>query len=156
MIDGLEPIIAIEVPQDSKPSKYPPHLAKALAGRQKRALGDAFGLTRYGVNLTVLPPGAQSALLHRHTDQEEFVYILEGRPTLRTEDAEIELLPGTCIGFLPNGAAHHLVNLTSQEVRYLEVGDRSEADRVEYPEDDLIAERAEGAWRLLHQDGSPW
>ncbi len=156
MSERTKPRLAMEIPPRTKASNYPQQFAHAVAGRQKRALGDAFGLTRYGVNLTVLPPGVQSALLHRHTDQEEFVYVLEGRPTLRTEEGQFELSPGMCIGFLPNGPAHHLVNLTSEEARYLEVGDRSEADRGEYPEDDLVAERAGGAWRFLHRDGTPW
>lgn len=156
MSEYPKPVLATAVPPRTKPSNYPPHFAEMVAGRQKRALGDAFGLTRYGVNLTILPPGVQSALLHRHSDQEEFIYVLEGRPTLRTEDGEIQLAPGMCVGFLPNGAAHHLINLGLEEARYLEVGDRSEADRGEYPEDDLVAERAEGAWRFLHKDGTPW
>lgn len=156
MSEAIKPKLATEIPPRTKASNYPRQFAHAVAGRQKRALGDAFGLTKYGVNLTVLPPGVQSALLHRHTDQEEFVYILEGRPILRTDDGEFELSPGMCIGFLPNGPAHHLINRTSEEARYLEVGDRSEGDRGEYPEDDLVAERFEGAWRFLHRDGTPW
>eukprot|EP01031_Cornospumella_fuschlensis_P008383 gene8383-10335_t len=78
------------------------HLATTrppFAGRIKRQLGDAFGLSRFGVNLTVLPSGAQSALLHRHTEQEEFIYILSGHPTLRTDAGEVPLEPGMCVGF---------------------------------------------------------
>ncbi len=156
MSNAARPLLATEIPLRSKPSNYPTHFAQRVAGRQKRALGDAFGLTRYGVNLTVLSPGSQSALLHRHSDQEEFIYVLEGHPTLRTEEGQFELAPGMCIGFPANGTAHHLLNLSSEDVRYLEVGDRSEADRGEYPEDDLVAERAAGAWRFLHKDGTPW
>lgn len=156
MSNGAKPLVAMEIAPRSRPSNYPPHFAQRVAGREKRALGDAFGLTRYGVNLTVLPPGSQSALLHRHSDQEEFIYVLEGHPTLRTEEGQFELAPGMCVGFPPNGSAHHLVNHGSEDARYLEVGDRSEADRGEYPEDDLVAVREAGAWRFLHKDGSPW
>ena len=156
MTSGMKPILAMEVQPRARQSNYPAHFVDRVAGRQKRALGDAFGLTRYGVNLTVLPPGVQSALLLRHTDQEEFIYILEGRPTLRTDEDEYELAPGMCVGFRPDEAAHHLINRSSEDVRYLEVGDRSDADRGEYPEDDLVAERVSGAWQLLHRDGNPW
>ncbi len=156
MESAVEPILAIEVPPRARQSSYPAQFAGRVAGRQKRALGDAFGLTRYGVNLTILPPGVQSALLHRHTDQEEFIYILDGCPTLRTDVAEVELAPGMCVGFRPKEEAHHLINRTSKDVSYLEVGDRSDADRGEYPEDDLVAERLSGAWKYLHRDGRTW
>src|SRR4051812_46453854 len=69
-----------------KPSNYPEPFASRMAGREKRALGDCFGLTNFGVNLTRLAPGAVSALRHAHTRQDEFVYILEGRPTLHTDE----------------------------------------------------------------------
>ena len=156
MVSTLEPVLAIEVVPRSRQSVYPVALAKRIAGRQKRALGDAFGLTRYGVNLTILPANGQSALLHRHTDQEEFIYVLQGHPTLRTEDAEVELSPGMCVGFRPNEDAHHLINRSRSEVHYLEVGDRTEPDRVEYPEDDVLALKITGEWHFMHRDGRPW
>ena len=156
MVSTSEPILAIEVEPRAVQSVYPAALAERIAGRQKRALGDAFGLTRYGVNLTILPANGQSALLHRHAAQEEFIYILQGYPTLRTEHAEVELAPGMCAGFRPNEAAHHLINRSADEVHYLEVGDRTEPDDVEYPEDDVIAKKISGEWHFMHRDGSPW
>lgn len=147
---------AMDIAPRTKPSNYPPQFAARVAGRIKRQLGDVFGLSRFGVNLTILPPGAQSALLHRHTEQEEFVYILSGHPTLRTEAGEVLLEPGMCVGFSANGIAHHLVNRTGEEVHYLEVGDRSATDQGEYPEDDLAATWSEGGWRFTHKDGGPW
>jgi uncharacterized cupin superfamily protein len=150
------PVLALDIAPRATPSTYPAQFAHRVTGRVKRALGDAFGLTRYGINLTILAPGAQSALLHRHTDQQEFIYVLAGRPTLRTDDGEAQLEPGMCIGFLPNGNAHHLINCCDEDVHYLEIGDRSEADRGEFPEDDLIAQRDAGAWTYTHRDGSPW
>jgi uncharacterized cupin superfamily protein len=146
----------MDIAPRAKPSNYPPQFAARVSGRVKRQLGDAFGLSRFGVNLTVLPPGAQSALLHRHTEQEEFIYILSGRPTLRTDAGNILLEPGVCMGFTAGGMAHHLVNLTGEDVHYLEVGDRNVADQGEYPEDDLVAAWSEGGWRFTRKDGSAW
>src|SRR5690242_3591239 len=88
-------------------------MRKAVAGRAKRALGDALGLTTFGVNLTRLEPGASSALRHWHLRQDEFVFVLEGELTLVTDDGAQVLRAGTCAGFpggVPNG--HHLVNRT--------------------------------------------
>lgn len=128
-----------------------------MAKRQKRTLGDAFGLKSFGVNLTTLEPGGQSALLHRHSKQDELVYILEGHPTLVTDAGEIELAPGMCAGFPAGGVAHHLVNRSSDSVTYLEIGDRTPGDVGSYPNDDLQAvQESDGTWRFLHKDGSPY
>jgi uncharacterized cupin superfamily protein len=152
----VAPRRAMDIAPRTKPSNYPPPFAKRFTARIKRPLGDALGLTRFGVNLTILPPGAQSALLHRHTEQEEFVYILSGHPVLRTDAGEFLLEPGMCIGFPPRGAAHHLVNRTMADVHYLEVGDRNAADQGEYLEDDLAASWSEVGWRFTRKDGTPW
>jgi uncharacterized cupin superfamily protein len=109
-----------------------------MAGREKRALGDVFGLTDFGVNLTRIEPGGVSSLRHAHAEQDEFVYILEGRPTLVTNSGETPLGPGMCAGFASGtGDAHHLVNRTDEAVVYLEVGTRVTGDSVIYPDDDL-------------------
>jgi uncharacterized cupin superfamily protein len=150
------PLAAIDVPIRRKPSNYPAPFAARMVGREKRQLGDAFGLTRFGVNLTVLAPGAQSALLHRHTRQEDFVYIISGAPTLRTDEGEFHLAPGMCVGFPANRLAHHLVNRTDGEVLYLEIGDRDPEDQGEYPEDDLVARYSAQGWRFTRKDGTPW
>lgn len=156
MTDYTCPVIAVDVAPRARASNYPPVFAAKVAGRVKRALGDTFGIAGFGVNLTTLAPGAQSALLHRHTVQEEFVFVLSGFPTLRTDTGEFALAPGMCVGFRLGGPAHHLLNRTDNEVQYLEIGDRSENDRGEYPEDDLVAERADGSWLFCHRDGTPW
>ena len=97
-----------------------------MAGRDKRPLGDLFGLTNFGVNITRLAPGGASALRHAHTKQDEFVYILEGRPTLVTDAGRTALDPGMCAGFKAgSGDAHCLVNETGADVVYLEIGDRT-------------------------------
>src|SRR4029453_19159031 len=92
-------VVAAEAPARAKPSNYPEPFASRMAGRQKCPLGDLFGLTNFGVNLTKLAPGAVSALRHAHTRQDEFVYILQGHPTLHTDEGLTPLGPGMCAGF---------------------------------------------------------
>jgi len=101
-----------------------------MAKREKRPLGDLFGLKSFGVNLTRLSPGGESALLHQHSRQDEFVYILQGEPTLITDTGEVSLAPGMCAGFSARGIAHQLVNRTEKDVVYLEIGDRADGDMV--------------------------
>ena len=128
-----------------------------MSRREKRQLGDQFGLQNFGVNLTRLSPGGESALMHRHSKQDEFIYILEGEPTLITDVGEVGLSPGMCAGFPANGIAHHLVNRTDRDVAYLEVGDRSKGDEGSYPKDDLRASQgSDGAWTFTHKDGRPY
>lgn len=145
---------ALDVPPRAQASRYPAEFAARLAGREKRALGDFFGLKNFGVNLTRLPPGAASSIHHRHTRQDEFVYVLQGYPTLCTDAGERLLAPGDCAGFPAEGQAHHLVNRSGTEVLYLEAGDRSPGDEGLYPHDDLSARLGDdGAWRFAHKDG---
>ena len=148
---------AKQIPPRSKPSVYPEPFRSRMAKREKRALGDAFGLKNFGVNLTRLEPGGESALLHRHSAQDEFIYILQGTPTLITDQGEQVLAPGQCVGFPAGGVAHHLVNRSSEEALYLEAGDRSTGDTADYPSDDLRAElQADGTWFFSHKDGTPY
>jgi uncharacterized cupin superfamily protein len=128
-----------------------------MAGREKRPLGDLFGLTNFGVNLTRLAANAVSALRHAHTKQDEFVYILQGRPTLHTDEGRTQLAPGMCAGFKAGtGNGHCLINETNEDVVYLEVGDRTAGDEGSYPDDDLRALLVEGTWTFVHKDGSPY
>ena len=128
-----------------------------MAGREKRVLGDLFGLANFGVNLTRLAPDASSALRHAHAKQDEFIYVLEGRPTLHTDEGRRTLAPGMCAGFKAGtGNGHRLINETSEVVVYLEVGDRSAGDTVVYPDDDLKATLVDGQWRFCHKDDTPY
>lgn len=148
---------ALDVSPRTKPSNYPQPFFSRMAGREKRALGDVFGLGNFGVNLTRLRPGGESALLHRHGRQDEFVYILEGCPTLVTEQAEVELAPGMCAGHPAGGEAHQLVNRTTADVVYLEIGDRTAGDEGSCPRDDLQAVLGPaGQWRFTHKNGQPY
>ncbi len=134
---------------------YPEPYASLLQGRRKRKLGECFGLTYFGVNLTHLSPGAVSALAHSHSKQEEFILILEGSPTLVLGEAEFVWQPGDCYGFKAGtGIAHQLINRSEETVTYLEVGDCTEGDEVEYPNDDFKSTQLpNGEWAFTHKDG---
>jgi len=150
-------VIATDVLPRSKPSAYPEPFASRMAGRVKRPLGDLFGLTNFGVNLTRLAPQAVSALRHAHSKQDEFVYVLEGRPTLHTDEGRTQLSPGMCAGFKAGtGNGHRLLNETTEDVVYLEIGDRTPGDEGSYPDDDLKAVLVDGKWRFIHKDGQPY
>jgi uncharacterized cupin superfamily protein len=150
-------IFAREAAPRARKSVYPAPFAARMAGRTKRPLGDVFGLANFGVNLTELAPGGESALLHRHSRQDEFVYIVCGTATLVTEDGETRLEAGMCAGFPAGGAAHQLVNRSDAAVVYLEVGDRTPGDGAEYPDDDIRAELgADGQWAFTRKDGTPY
>jgi uncharacterized cupin superfamily protein len=149
-------LVASEAAARSTPSNYPEPFASRMRGRTKRPLGDPFGITNFGVNLTTLDPGASSALHHVHSRQDEFVYVLEGEVTLVSGDREMLLCAGMCAGFPAGNAAHHLHNRSEHRATYLEVGDRSSGDEVAYPVDDLVAVREDNAWRFHHKDGSPY
>jgi uncharacterized cupin superfamily protein len=133
---------ASAAPPRVRQSNYPEPFASRMRRREKRPLGDLFGLTNFGVNLTRLGPGGVSALHHAHSRQDEFVYILQGEPTLVTDAGEVLLRPGMCAGFKAGtGVAHHLANHGETDVVFIEVGDRIAGDAVTYPNDDLKAVR---------------
>lgn len=147
-------IAAQYAPPKAKQSNYPEPFASMVSGRLKRPLGDVFGLKNFGVNLTKLAPGAISALRHAHTVQDEFIYILQGTPTLITDAGETTLSPGMCAGFKSGtGDAHQLVNRSQADVVYLEIGDRNPGDGASYPDDDLQALFEGGQWVFKHKDG---
>ena len=151
------PVIALDVPPRTAPSLYPEPFASRMDGREKRQLGEIFGLTNFGVNLTRLKPDAISALRHTHSKQDEFMYILQGQPTLQTDDGKIRLSPGMCVGYpAGTGNANNLINETSEDVLYLEIGDRTPGDEAVYPDDDIRASLVNGKWDFTHKDGSPY
>jgi uncharacterized cupin superfamily protein len=147
--------LAADAPGRSS-SAYPPEFAARVAGRLKRPLGDLFGIERFGVNLTTLEPGSQSSLKHRHTSQDEFVYVLSGEIILAHDRGETVLTAGMCAGFPHGGPAHHLVNRSGALATYLEIGDRNPSDSAEYPDDDLAAVRSGAGWLFTHKDGTPY
>lgn len=129
-----------------------------MNGRVKRPLGDLFGLTNFGVDITVVAPGAVSALRYAHSKQDEFVCVVSGTTLiLYSGDGRIELHAGMCTGFkAATGNAHRFVNETFSDAVYLEVGDRTSGDEVTYPDDDLVARFVEGLWHFFHKDGRPY
>jgi len=150
-------IAAEDVEQRRSQSSYPEPFFSRMSKRQKHPLGHHFGLKNFGVNLTKLLPGGESSILHRHSKQDEFVFILRGHPTLVTDAGEIELSPGMCAGFAAASVAHQLVNRTEEIITYLEIGDRTVGDEGTYPRDDLKAELGpEGRWIYTHKDGRPY
>ena len=132
------------IPED-RGSNYPDAFQHVTEGRARRALGDAAGLTQFGVRLTRLAPGAASALRHWHSSEDEFIYILEGTPTLITDAGEELLEPGDAAGF-PAGDedGHQLVNKSGPDVVYLEIGTRAAQDYVAYSDVDMQVLRAPG------------
>ncbi|MFN3752348.1 MAG: cupin domain-containing protein [Thiobacillus sp.] len=150
-------VSATAVPSRSVRSVYPAPFSDRLDGRDKKALGNFFGLTNFGVNLTRLAPGAISALRHAHSRQDEFIYVLEGHPTLHTDAGTLQLAPGMCAGFKAGtGNAHQIENQSDSDVLYLEIGDRTPGDEVRYPDDDLVARESNGKWCFFHKDGTPY
>jgi len=138
-------------------SLYPAPFDEPVAGRVKRALGNALGLNQFGVNLVTLAPGAWSSQRHWHENEDEFVYVLEGTATLVTDDGESTLEAGTAAGFpagQPDG--HHLVNRSDAPVVYLEVGTRAPEETAHYSDIDMKARRdGRGGFAFTRKDGTP-
>lgn len=153
----IHTITALDAAPRTTPSTYPEPFRSMMNGRVKRPLGDLFGLTNFGVNITVVAPGAVSALRHAHSKQDEFVYVVSGTLALYSGDGRTELHAGMCAGFKAGtGNAHQLVNETASDAVYLEVGDRTPGDEVSYPDDDLAARFVDGSWHFFHKDGKPY
>jgi uncharacterized cupin superfamily protein len=139
-------------------SGYPEPFRSRVLPREKRALGDALGLTRIGVNLTTLLPGKESAMRHHHSHEDELVFVLEGEVVLRTDEGEQVLTAGTCAGF-PAGSrdGHQLVNRSDRPARYLEISNRDPSDTAEYPDEDLRYLRGpNGTPIFTRKDGSSY
>jgi uncharacterized cupin superfamily protein len=139
-------------------SGYPEPFRSRVLPREKRALGDALGLTKIGVNLTTLPPGKESSMRHFHTREDELVFVVEGEVVLRTDEGEQTLTVGMCAGF-PAGSknGHHLVNRSDRPARYLEISNRDPEDIAEYPDVDLAYRKAPGGGAIFtHKDGTSY
>lgn len=138
-------------------SFYPAPFKPEHEGRHKQALGDAVGLTQFGVNLSRIEPGASSALRHWHEQEDEFIYMLEGELVLIENGGETVLKPGDAAGFKAGSCnAHKLINRTQRDAVYFEVGTRAASERVHYPDVDLVMERDEKSRRYTHTNGEPY
>jgi uncharacterized cupin superfamily protein len=136
-------------------SSYPEPFRTKVGGKLRRQLGDAAGLTRFGVNLSTLEPGCASALRHWHENEDEFVFVVAGQVVLVEEDGETTLRAGEAAGFKAGVAnGHHLVNRSDAPATFLEIGSRSAAERGHYPDDDLAYHKDQGKVRFTRKDGS--
>lgn len=134
---------------------YPPPFDQLVEGRHRKRLGDALGLTQFGVNLTRLEPGAASAQRHWHENEDEFVYVLSGQAMLVEDEGETILGPGDAAAFKAGVAnGHHLINRSEEPVFYLEVGTRASDEKAHYPDIDLFATKRDYEWKFTRKDGS--
>ena len=136
-------------------SGYPKPFDAPCSARTRRRLGEAGGLRDFGVNLMTLPPGGWSSQRHWHSDEDEFVYLLEGEVTLVEDGGETSLRAGDCAAF-PKGTGngHHLINRSSAIAVYLEVGSRNPNDLATCSDIDMMSSNADG--RFVHKDGTPF
>lgn len=138
-------------------TNYPDPFKALVAGRYRKRLGEAAHLKNFGVNLVKLLPGSASSVRHWHSHQDEFIYLLEGELTLVTNEVEQRLKPGDAAGFAAGEAnGHHLINRSDSVAVYLEIGDRTPEDQVNYPDADLVAQKASPGWLFTHKDGRPY
>jgi uncharacterized cupin superfamily protein len=149
------PKIDIANVPERKGSGYPAPFHEKMVGRTRKALGDAGGLTQFGVNMMTLSPGDWSSQRHWHSDEDEFIWVLEGEVTLVTDKARIKLGPGDCAAFpkgVPDG--HHLINEGRVPAVVLEAGTRSETDECTYSDIDMRVNNADDLY--THKDGTPY
>ena len=134
---------------------YPPPFDAPCAERVRQRLGNAGGLTDFGVNLMRLPPGNWSSQRHWHSHEDEFVFVLEGELTLVEDGGETVLRAGDCAAFAKNsGDGHHMINRSSAMAVYLEVGSRQPADLTTCSDIDMMSANADG--RFVHKNGAPF
>ena len=150
------PVNPIELQANTR-SGYPEPFRSRVLPREKRALGDAAGLTKIGVNYTKLMPGKESSMRHWHTHEDELVYMLSGEVVLVTDAGEQTLRAGQCAGF-PAGRAdgHHLVNRGKEPALYLEISNRDSEDSAHYPDVDLCWNAPQSRGKFSHKDGKPY
>ncbi|MEP4484978.1 MAG: cupin domain-containing protein [Halioglobus sp.] len=119
-------------------SDYPEPFGEPCKERSNRNLARASGLSKIGAQLFLLPPGAWSSQRHWHTHEDELVYVLEGAPTLITDEGEVMLEPGDFVGF-PAGQknGHHIVNRGSLNAKFLTVSNQDSRDDVSYSDIDM-------------------
>jgi uncharacterized cupin superfamily protein len=138
-------------------SGYPDPFNAAVAGRERKRLGNAVGLDQFAVNLTRLKPGSQSSQRHWHETEDELVYVLEGELALCENGGETVLKAGDAAAWKAGVAnGHCLINRSNQDAVYLEIGTRQANGRAEYPDIDLVNTKVDGVQRFLHKSGEPY
>jgi uncharacterized cupin superfamily protein len=151
------PKIDITAVPERNSTSYPEAFRQVVAGRFWRALGQAAGLTQFGVNMVRLTPGAWSSQRHWHEQEDEFLLMLEGELVLVEDEGETVMRAGDAAAFkagVPNG--HHLVNRTDEDAIFLVVGTRAPAERAHYPDVDLFLESTGGQNRFTNKKGEPY
>src|SRR5688572_23444250 len=149
--------IGIDQAPGARGSGYPSPFDEPCRERFRHRLGDAAGLTQFGVNLLRLPPGAWSSQRHWHTGEDEFVYVLSGEVVLVTDAGEETLRAGDAAGFPANDLdGHHLQNRSGQDAIVLEIGSRSPGSVAYYPGIDLVATAGGKPTAYTHRDGTPY
>ena len=158
MTDKSKPAVEATSIEPRTGSSYPAPFDADCAGREKRRLGDAFGLTQFGVNLLRLPPGQWSSQRHWHHGEDELVYVLEGEVMLVTDAGEQTLRPGMVAGFKAGVAdGHHLVNRSDRDAVVMEVGTRTARQKADYSDIDMLVRPDEaGELYFVHKDGVPY
>ena len=145
-----------KVPADTA-CPYPDPFWKPIVGRSRQRLGNAVGLTQFGVNLTTLKPGTWSSQRHWHRNEDEFVYVLKGELVLCENHGETVLKAGDAAGFKANsGNGHCLINQTQEDAVYIEVGSRAVNETTVYSDIDMRLERDKTGLRYLHKTGEPY
>ena len=145
-----------KLPVDTS-TAYPPPLNKVVEGRSRKRLGNAAGLDQFGVNVCTLKPGAASSLRHWHENEDELIYMLEGEAVLCEDGGETVLRPGDAAAWKAGVAnGHCLVNRSSRDAIFIEVGTRAAAERAHYPDADLAFERSKAGVRVTHKNGEPY
>ncbi len=149
------PKIDIDAAPRRQGSPYPAPFDAPCATRVRQRVGNAGGLTDFGVNLMHLPPGGWSSQRHWHSDEDEFVYVIEGELVLVENGGETVLRAGDCAAFPKNtGDGHHMINRSDATAIYLEVGSRSPDDLTVCSDIDMMSAAADG--RFTHKDGTPY
>jgi uncharacterized cupin superfamily protein len=151
------PRIDINSVPERKGSGYPDPFRAAYGNRIKQRLGDAAGLTQFGVNLTRIAPGTGTALRHWHENEDEFVYVVEGELVLIEDEGETVLRAGDAAGFKAGVAnGHCFVNRSDTDAVVLEVGTRAPTERAHYPDVDLAVVKDDTGFHWLHKSGEPY
>ncbi len=138
-------------------SIYPEPYKEMMAGRSSLRLGEAGGLTQFGVNLVILAPGARSSLRHWHRNEDEFVMVTEGECVLVQDAGETVMRAGDCAAFPagdPDG--HCFINRSTTEARFLVVGTKAPSEVATYSDVDMMVVMEGGSARLTYKDGTPW
>lgn len=138
-------------------SIYPEPYASMVAGRSSLRLGDAGGLTQFGVNIVILQPGAMSSLRHWHLNEDEFVMVILGECVMVQDAGETLMRVGDCAAF-PAGSTdgHHFFNRSDSEARFLVVGTKAKSEVATYSDVDLMVHQAAGTSRFTYKDGTDW